>query len=416
MVDPLSGSLLSLAVRVFLAFGIGALIGLEREQSESGGTFAGSRTFPLFGLYGALVQAFFPAMLPVAVAALVVPLTVAYGGKIWIERDIGLTTLTAALLTVILGALTTHSERGAVLAIIIGGVVTALLSAKGIIHGFAERIEEDERRATIKFILVVLVVFPLLPDRNLPVLYGLNPRFVWLMVVFVTGLSFVAYVLSRAIGAERGIAMTGVLGGFISSTATAVSMAERTTETPGLYQICAFSTVIAAVVMFPRALIEIAVVNRTLLSHTLVPLGAMTGTGALVAGVIYWRTTVNAGVETTIENPFRLRTALVFGVLFAAVLLVSEYASRWVGTSGVYATAFLSGLADVDAITITLSKLAADGTITPEVATTGIVIAAIANTLVKAGLTWVLGTRQLGQLVTAVLGIVALVGVVLVVL
>lgn len=416
MVDPLSGSLLSLAVRVFLAFGIGALIGLEREQSESGGTFAGSRTFPLFGLYGALVQAFFPAMLPVAVAALVVPLTVAYGGKIWIERDIGLTTLTAALLTVILGALTTHSERGAVIAIIIGGVVTALLSAKGIIHGFAERIEEDERRATIKFILVVLVVFPLLPDRNLPVLYGLNPRFVWLMVVFVTGLSFVAYVLSRAIGAERGIAMTGVLGGFISSTATAVSMAERTTETPGLYQICAFSTVIAAVVMFPRALIEIAVVNRTLLSHTLVPLGAMTGTGALVAGVIYWRTTVNAGVETTIENPFRLRTALVFGVLFAAVLLVSEYASRWVGTSGVYATAFLSGLADVDAITITLSKLAADGTITPEVATTGIVIAAIANTLVKAGLTWVLGTRQLGQLVTAVLGIVALVGVVLVVL
>ncbi|AHZ24340.1 hypothetical protein BM92_15540 (plasmid) [Haloferax mediterranei ATCC 33500] len=97
MVDPATDSLLVLVFRVSIAFGIGALIGLEREQSESGGTFAGSRTFPLFGLVGALVQAFFPAMLPIVVIALVIPLTVAYGGKVWTEHDIGLTTLTAAL-------------------------------------------------------------------------------------------------------------------------------------------------------------------------------------------------------------------------------------------------------------------------------------------------------------------------------
>ncbi|MFW6003077.1 MAG: MgtC/SapB family protein [Halanaeroarchaeum sp.] len=413
MVAPFTDPLLSVAFQLFVAVGIGALIGLEREQAESGGMFAGSRTFPLFALYGAVIQAFFPAVLPVAVAAISLPLTVAYAGKVWLERDIGLTTLTAALLTVLLGALTTYSSVGTIIAIIVGGIMTVLLSAKGEIHGFVDQIEPAERRATIKFVLVAMVVFPLLPNRDIEWLLGLNPQFVWLMVVFVSGLSFVAYVLSRAVGAERGIALTGLLGGFVSSTATTVSMANRTSATPPLYQICAFSTVLAAIVMFPRALIEVAVVNPGLLSHAIVPLGAMTVVGVVVAGVVYWRSTVERGIESDIENPFRLRPALVFGALFALVLLVSEYANDWLGSSGVYATAFVSGLADVDAITLTLSKLAADGTITPEVATTGIVLAAVANTLVKAGLAWILGTRALGRLVTVVLGIVALSGVVM---
>lgn len=415
MVDPATDSLLTVAVHLFIAFGVGALVGVEREQSESGGTFAGSRTFPLFALYGALVQLFFPSMLPVALAAVALPLTVAYAAKIWIERDVGLTTLSAALLTVVLGAMATVSELGALAAIIVAGIVTALLSSKGSIHAFADRIEEEERLASVKFILVALVIFPLLPDRGLAALYGLNPRFIWLMVVLVTGLSFIAYLLSRVVGAQRGIAVTGVLGGFVSSTATTVSMANRTSTTPDLYRICSFSIVIAAVVMFPRALIEIAIVNRTLLPAVVVPLGVMTVVGGIVAGVIYRRTTLGEPVTTDLDNPFRLRPALFFGALFAVVLLVSEYANEWLGTSGVYATAFVSGLADVDAIVITLSKLAADGAIPPDVATTGIVIAAIANTLVKAGLAWVLGTRQLGRLVTAVLGAVAFVGVALVI-
>jgi uncharacterized membrane protein (DUF4010 family) len=416
MVDPFADPLLAIAVRLFIAVGIGALIGMEREQSESGGSFAGSRTFPLFALYGAIVQAFFPSLLPVAIVAIAVPLTVAYAGKVWIERDIGLTTLTAGLITVLLGALAMVSEIGTVVAIVVAGVVTILLSAKGSIHNLAAQIEPDEKRATTKFVLVALVVLPLLPNRELGVLSGLNPRFIWLMVVFVTGLSYVAYVLSRVIGTQRGIAVTGVLGGFVSSTATTVSMANRTAASPGLYQICAFSTVVAAIVMFPRAIIEVAVVNPAMLPHVIVPLGAMTVVGAVVAGIVYWRSTVERDIETDIENPFRLRPALFFGALFAAVLLVSEYANEWLGASGVYVTAFVSGLADVDAITLTLSKLAAEGSIPPAVATTGIVIAAIANTLVKAGLAWILGTRQLGKLVTVVLGIVALVGVGLVLL
>lgn len=418
MIDPNAVSLSVLVFRVGIAFGIGALIGLEREQSDSAGLVAGSRTFPLFALYGALVQAFFPAMLPVALLSVGIPLTVAYAGRALIAGDVGLTTLVSALLTVVLGALATHSERGAILAVVVAGVVTVLLSAKGIIHQFANRIDKHERRASIKFILVVLVVLPLVPDRELDALFGINPRYVWLMVVFVSGLSFVAYVLGRVIGVQRGIAVTGVLGGFVSSTATAVSMAERTVEEHSLYRICAFSTIIASIVMFPRALIEVTVVNPDLLPYVVVPLGAMTGFGVIVAAVVYWRsgTETEFRADTEMQNPFRLRPALFFGAVFAVVLSISEFAHMRVGDSGIYAIAFVSGLADVDAITLTLSTLAADGTVPPEVAAAGIVIGAVANTLVKAGLAWLLGTRQLGRMVTAVLGAVSIVGILFVVL
>lgn len=414
MADPIAEPLMSQAVRIGIAFGVGALVGMEREQSDSAGTFAGSRTFPLLALLGALAQAYFPAVLPVLVAAVALPLVVAYGGKVLLEGDVGLTTLTAALLTVLLGAMAADSPRGAMTAIVVGGLVTVLLSAKGTIHDFADRIDDSERRASVKFILVVLVVFPLLPDRKLDALFGLNPRYVWLMVVLVTGLSFAAYVLGRSLGTRRGIAITGVIGGFVSSTATTVSMAERTSESPTLYRIAGFATVLASVVMFPRALVEVAVVNPELLPLVAVPLLTMTVAGAVVAGLIYWRSTAGEPVEADIRNPFRLGPALLFGAVFAVVLLVSEGSHARLGPSGIYATAFLSGLADVDAITLTLSTLAADDAIAADVATRGIVLGAVANTLVKAGLAFLIGTYRLGRLVLGVLGAVSLLGLTIV--
>jgi uncharacterized membrane protein (DUF4010 family) len=414
MVDPITDPLTEVLLHLLVAAGLGALIGLEREQSESGGTFAGSRTFPLFALYGALVGAFFPTVLPLAIGVLVVPLTIAYAGKIWYEQDIGLTTLMASLLTAILGATAMHSDTGAVTAIIVGGVITVLLSVKQPIHEFADQIDKTERLATLKFILVILVVLPALPDRSLDVLYGLNPRFVWLMVVFVTGLGFIAYVLGQFLGPAQSIAVTGIIGGFVSSTATTVSMAEKTVQNETLYHVCAFAVITASIVMFPRALIEVAVVNPALLPRVAIPLGVMTVVGVVAAGTLYWRTMSDETVEPgELKNPFRLQPALLFGAIFAVVLLVSESANEWFGTSGVYATAFLSGLADVDAMTITLSKLAAEGSVSTEVATAGIVIAAIANTLVKAALAWLLGTYRLGRLVSIALGVVVVSGLLL---
>lgn len=193
-------------------------------------------------------------------------------------------------------------------------------------------------------------------------------------------------------------------------------MAERISEAPHLHRIGAFSIVVASIVMFPRALVEVAVVNPALLPRVVVPLGAMTGIGLLIAGGVYWQSRTEPEVTTDLENPFRLRPALFFGAIFAIVLLVSQSANTWFGDSGIYATAFLSGLADVDAITLTLSALEADGEISPSVATTGIVIGAIANTLVKAGLALLLGTVKLARRVIIALGIVSVVGIAAVIL
>lgn len=414
MAAALATGITDTVIALGVAAGIGALIGMEREQSLSGGTFAGIRTFPLLALLGALSQLLFADLLTVLIGGVTLLLAVAYAGKIVREGDIGLTTVMAALLTVLIGAATTHSTEGMTLAIIIGGGTTVLLSAKDRIHGFVDRIEAQERRATMKFIVIVLVVLPILPDRSMDALYGLNPRFIWLMVVFVSGISFLAYILSKLFAADRGIAMTGLLGGFVSSTATTVSMSERTETSPELYQICGFSILVAASMMFPRAALEVGVINPALLPTVAVPFAGMTIAGLLMAGLLYYRADITEDISADLSNPMRLKPALFFGAIFAVVILLSESANAVAGASGIYGTAFISGLADVDAMAITLSKLAAEGAISQQVAATGIIIAAASNTIVKAGIAWIIGTRKLGGLVTGGLGLVSAVGMILV--
>jgi uncharacterized membrane protein (DUF4010 family) len=414
MVEPFSSTVSNLAFQLAIAGGLGALIGLERERSLSEGNVAGSRTFPLFAVTGGLMQAMFPELLGILFAGTFLLLAAAYAGKVWVADDIGLTTVMAALLTVILGAMTTLSAQGLTLAIIVGGVTTVLLSARQEIHAFANNIEERERKATLKLIVIAFIVLPVLPNTSMDALWGLNPRFIWLMVVFVTGLSFIAYVLSEAYEAEHGIALTGILGGFISSTATTVSMSERTSETEDLYPITAFAILVASAMMFPRALIEVSVVNASLVPLVAVPLIGMTVVGLIVAGLLYWRIDLDEDLEADIRNPIRVKPALIFAAVFAVVLLVSETAHATAGASGVYGTAFISGLADVDAMAITLSKLAAEGAIPSGVAAAGIVIAAVANTIVKAGIALFIGTKKLGAAVISGLALTSVTGLVLV--
>ena len=402
----------SLVVEVATALGIGALIGIERERSDSAGAFAGSRTFPLFALLGALTGAYFPSLLPVVGAVVGLVAVSAYVGKVTVVGDLGTTTTAALLLTFVYGAMTTHSAAAYTMAVVLGVLTTAVLAAKGPVHEFADRLEREEFRATLQFLIVSLVVLPLLPDRSLPALLGLNPRFVWLMVVFVSGISLLAYLLSQYLGTERGVEVTGLLGGFVSSTATSASMAQHTSDKPALWPVSGVAVVVASTAMFPRALLEVSVVNPALVSSVAVPLLAMTATGGLLSGVTVLWFYARESVDIELENPFRLRPALLFGLIFAIVLLASEQVSIRYGARGIYVASFVSGLADVDAMTLSLSRLAQDGTVTTDVAATGIVLAAASNTIVKAGIAWVLGTRKLGLLVTGSLAVTAAVGLV----
>ena len=404
----------TVAFRLFVALGIGALVGLEREKSESAGFFAGSRTLPLVALLGALVNEFFVDLLVPGFVALGLVVVVAYAGKVATQDDIGSTTAVTVLLTFVYGAMTTQSDEGLVLAVVLGIVTTSLLAAKSWMHGFAEGIEEQELADMLKFLLVAPVALLLLPDREMDALLGLNPSFVWLMVVFVSGISLGAYLLTKYVGHRRGVALSGILGGMASSTATSVSLSSRA-KSEGVYTgVYAFAISIASMAMFPRVLIEVAVVNPSILPTVAVPVVAMTVVGIVLAFAVFARDEKDETVDVEPSNPFRLRPAIVFGVFFGIVLLVSREGAGAFGDTGVYATAFFSGLADVDAITLSLGRLSAEGEISRTTATVGVVIGAAMNTLVKFGIAVFFGGRELGKKVGLVLVTTAATGLVVV--
>lgn len=451
------------AVGLAVAFGIGVLLGLERERSESAGYFAGVRTLPLVALLAAVTNVFLPhLLLPtfLVVSAIVV---VAYSAKAFVVDDPGTTTAFATLLTFAFGAMAVHSEEAMVWAIVLGTLTAAVLSFKEAAHGFVASIGEDELRHTMKFLVVALVVLPLIPAREIEIYDGLalNPRFVWLMVVLVSGISLGAYLLTKYMGAEKGIALSGLLGGMASSTATTLAMTARARREIPLTNLYAFAIAVASMAMFPRVVIEVAVVNPRLLPGLLPPVAAMLAVGILLSYVLLLRgetervfdrrydgvdpdpedgdevagdgdvveienssrdgsqANPNGGqgtgeggfAEVELDNPFRLRPALAFGAVFAVILLATDVAADAFGESGVYVTALVSGLADADAITLSLSRLAAEGAVTESTAVTGIVIGAAANTLTKFGLALVLGTWALGLRVGFVLVSTAATGV-----
>ncbi|WIV66001.1 MgtC/SapB family protein [Natrialbaceae archaeon AArc-T1-2] len=403
-------------VALFVALGIGALIGLEREQSESAGSFAGVRTFPLVALLGGVVQLFFPDLLGVVLALYLVLVAIGYASKVVLEGDIGMSTAVAAVLTFVYGAMATHSGDGLVLSVVFGTVTAALLAIKEPAHAFADRIGRDDLRDALTFLILALVVLPLLPDEELDVLLGLNPRFVWLMVVFVSGLSFLGYVLTKVLGPEKGIGLTGLFGGFVSSTATVMAMAEQARHNPELTPVASVAAAIASITMFPRALILVAVVNPSLALSLAVPLLAMTAVGVVLAAFVIRRLRADGTPTVDLENPFRLGPALAFGAFFAVILVLLETLNPIFGEAGVYGTAIVSGLADVNAITLSLGRLALEDEISRSVAETGVVLAVVINSIVKMGIARIGGSAEMGRLVMGVLGTSALVGVVIVVL
>jgi uncharacterized membrane protein (DUF4010 family) len=409
-VDILDTVTASVVFRLFVALGVGALVGLERERSGSAGFFAGSRTFPLVALLGGLLNGFFPGLLPIGFAAVGIIVGVAYAGKVAFEDDIGSTTAVATLLVFVYGAMATGSRDGVVLAVVLGIVTTSLLAAKPWMHSFADGIDDRELTDILKFLLVAPAVLLLVPDRRVDALLGVNPRFVWFMVVLVSGISLGAYLLRKYLGAERGIALSGILGGMASSTATAVSLSGRARRETSLTTLYAFAISVASMAMFPRVLIEVAVVNPSILAGVAVPVGAMTVVGTALALAVL-RGREKETIEIEASNPFRIRTGVVFGVVFALVLILSREGARAFGESGVYATAFVSGLADADAIAISLSRLAASGEIPASTATVGVVIGVVSNTLVKFGIAVVLGGRELGRSVGFVLVTASAVGI-----
>lgn len=399
---------------------IGALIGLEREfvQQRSGEQeFGGIRTFALMALLGAvaafLTDQYGPLIFLGAYLGLILLLWASLLASAIRGEEEGITSEVAALLVPLLGAMMIWNQPAVAAAL---GVITALILAlKPRLHGAARRMSAEDMRATLEFSIITAVVLPLLPNEGFGPFGVLNPFQIWLLVVFISGIGFLGYVLMKFIGTEQGVGITGLLGGLVSSTATTLSFAGRSKTNAGLSTLLAQGIILASCVMFPRVLIEVAVVNPGLVKQVVVPLVAM-----LIAGVIgfyiLWRLgrvekkAEHGGVE--LSNPLRLKTAITFGLVFAFVLVAVEAANEYFGSAGVYLASILTGITDVDSITLSVSNLSLKGLLDERVAAIAIIVATIMNTITKAVMAMVLGTPRLRRLVSRAFGVVVLTGLI----
>ena len=406
-------ALLSLAV----AFAAGVLVGGEREQAHADrqGDFGGIRTFPLVALLGALGALVsgdhgwvLAAFLVGVIALLVLSRT---NTK---DADPGVTSEVAALVTFALGALAgsekflDHSSR-LLLVIGLSAVTMALLAVKRPLHGFIARVSRDDAYATAKFVVLALVALPLLPNRAYGPLEVLNPYKIGLFVVLVAAVGFAGYVAARLVGSGRGLLLVGLIGGLVSSTAVTVTLSGRAKGEPKLVPPACVAILAACSAMFARVLVVVGIADFALFPKLAAPLGAMALTSAGIAIVMVrgasGKSKTSDGVS--FKNPFELKSALAFGLLYALILFIAKAASVYVGPSGLYASALVSGLADVDAITLSLTELHRAGT-TSSVAVTGIVLAVATNTLVKAAIAALVGGRALGvRVLFGMLGVLA---------
>lgn len=385
-----------------VALAIGLLIGIERgwqeREAQEGSRVAGVRTYGLIGLLGGGSALLSEKMGPLAVGLVFVGLagvlTTAYVVHLHREEDVGITSLVAALLTFVLGALAVAGKIA--IASSFAVLTTLLLSYKPQLHRWVGALEGKELRAGLQLLLISVVLLPILPNRGYGPWQALNPYAIWWMVVLIAAISFVGYFAIKIGGARRGVFFMGFAGGFASSTALTLHFSRMTRGHSAMVPILATGVLLACGTMFPRMLVVATMFNPDLFKPMLVPVAVMTLL-AYLPGLLYWRSQTRSTADTTmpLDNPLEVRTALSFAVLLTLVMLLGELMQRWFGEAGILGLAAASGVADVDAITLSLARMSQDDLVL-HIATAGILIAAATNSLVKGAMAAVIGGRDIG--------------------
>jgi len=386
-----------IAIRLAIAGMIGLAAGLEREWSghASGpdARFAGLRTFLLLGLLGGIAGSLGTAGQPIVAAAIALSASalcvVAYGMAV--QRPAATTdgtTEAAALIVVALGVVAGIGWIG--LAAGAGAIVVLALSEKTRLHWLVRRLGEPELRAGLQFAVLAIVVLPLLPSGPYLGIIGVRPRALWAIVLLFSGLNFAGFVARRVAGAHRGYKITGALGGAISSTAVTLSFSRQSRRDADLSAALAGGVIAACTVLVPRVVLVSAVLNPRVSVQLLMILAP-----AFIIGVAFialgWRTKDEStkGADEPPENPLHLaaavRMAIAFQVSMTLIALVRQY---W-GLPGVFATAAVLGLTDVDALTVSMSRQAA--LLDADIAARAIAVGILANTVMKLGIAVVLG-------------------------
>lgn len=396
--------LLDFAIALF----IGALVGIDRERKKTDDRDAGIggiRTFILFAMAGAIsawLSDQWSTPWIFIVTGMGVTLIVLAGYQMHSRATpgaYGLTTEIAAIVVYLLGGVVLfgHKSLGVALAI----ATSAVLAFKQPIHGVVRRLGQEDIYAGLKLLIATFIVLPVLPNHTIDPWAALNPYKMWWLVILLAGLSLVGYVATRILGAERGIPLTGLFGGLVSSTAVSLAFARRSREeasAAGLADALAAGLLLAWVVMFVRILAIVGVVCRALLPPLIAPMGVM-GLLTLAIAAVCWRRSVAAARlhrpgEVPLKNPFSLTGAAKFALLLVSILLLVQLARHYLPGQGVYWVAAVAGLADVDAITLSMADMVKSGG-TAQRAAAAITIAVLSNTVVKCLLVAVAGTRSL---------------------
>lgn len=392
--------------RLAVALAIGTLVGVERGWTEreegEGERAAGLRTHALLGLLGGVWGALVAGSGPGGLIALALAFTVVAAAftifrlrEVTREGRYGATTLVGGLLVFSLGAFAVLGDMAAAAA---GGVAaTALLALKGALHGWLQRLTWPELRATLLLLAMSVILLPILPDRGVGPYEALNPRQLWLMTIMLAAVAFVGYIAVKVAGERRGIALTGIAGGLVSSTAVTVTLARLAKENPVLSRVCLSGMAFSSGTMVLRVLVIVALLNGTLLTWLWAPLAAASVT--LWASGFFFMShgPVDKGGATPLKlgNPFELSTVLKFGALLAVIVFVAKVLAATVGPQAILALAAVSGIADVDAITLSMTELARSS-LGPVVAALAILVALAVNTVTKVLYAWIGGGRPIG--------------------
>lgn len=404
---------------LLIALLLGAIVGTQRgwvtRHNVEGSRVAGIRTFSLVGLYGGLsallAQRYSPLLLGFALLALVVVTCIAFVLKQRKSQDISITGVVSLLVTFVLGALAVSGNP--VLAAVAAVITAVVLDNKKELHQALQKLQEYELDAALRLMMISVVMLPLLPNQGYGPWEALNPYEIWWMVVLIASISFIGYFAIRIGGARRGVLFTAIFAGLSSSTALTLQFAQLSRERPAISPLLACGILLSCGTMFPRLLVVLSLINAKLIPM-LGPAIAVMAIALYLPAWFIWRSVGTLAPEEQAEqenlhkNPLALQSALWFGLVLALIMLLSHALSQWFGDAGTLVLAAVSGITDVDAITLALSRQSSLA-LELHTAALGIVIAASVNTLVKMGMAMAVGNQRLwGRIMPVMLLSVAL--------
>jgi len=388
---------------VFITIALGFLIGLERnisfkEENEKG--FAGSRTFALISLLGFLsgyMENFYNNFIYVSFFGVITLVSIAYFLKVFHYHKQGTTTHVSALIAFIIGVLIYNKEI--LSAIIIATIIVLLLNIKTTLKNLESKLSSKDINAAILLLGMSFLILPYLPDK---MIYYVNPHKTWLMAIIIASLSFIGYLGIKLFGEKYGIILTGAAGGFVSSTAVTYSLSKLYSKLQHKTAVYTYASAIAIAntIMFARVYIETLLINKQLAYILAFSYLFTTFIGVVISYRLY-KKSPNEKINTTFieKNPLEIEEAIKFAVIFAIIYALTYYIGTNYGNTGIYLISLISGLTDVDAITLSLSSLAKNK-ISLINAAIGISIASISNSLFKLSIVWFFGKKELAIILT----------------